>query len=102
MVVSDRCRRQFMGSCRTVVEDSLWGHDEEAATRIARHLTPDDKRAHQPRHSRASPSYLARLFMDWARLFIARLFEKLGAPFEDAIFYGVRQDSVNCPDIDSG
>ena len=26
MVMSDRCRRHFMGSCRTVVEDSLWGH----------------------------------------------------------------------------
>ncbi|CAL5373416.1 unnamed protein product [Camellia sinensis] len=36
-------------------------------------MTPDDKRARQPRHSRASPSYLARLFMDWARLFMARL-----------------------------
>ncbi|KAF5935112.1 hypothetical protein HYC85_026241 [Camellia sinensis] len=30
--------------------------------------TTFDKRARQPRHSRVSPSYLARLFMDWARL----------------------------------
>ncbi|CAL5394626.1 unnamed protein product [Camellia sinensis] len=45
---------------------------------------------------------MARLFMDWARLLMARLFEKLGTPFEGATFTRVRQDSVNCPDIDSG
>ncbi|THG04330.1 hypothetical protein TEA_011042 [Camellia sinensis var. sinensis] len=29
-------------------------------------------------------------------------FERLGTPFEGATFLRVRQDSVNCPDIDSG
>ncbi|GMP34295.1 hypothetical protein CsSME_00007222 [Camellia sinensis var. sinensis] len=46
----------------------------EAATRIARLLPPADKRARQPRHTRASPSCPAHLFMTWARLLMARLF----------------------------
>ncbi|CAL5392007.1 unnamed protein product [Camellia sinensis] len=37
-------------------------------------MPTDDKRARQPRHSRASPSCPAHLLMNWARLLMARLF----------------------------
>ncbi|GMP55365.1 hypothetical protein CsSME_00020208 [Camellia sinensis var. sinensis] len=53
---------------------------------------------------------MARLFMDWARLLMARLLKDWAHLLSVRLFMGptrlspswVRQDSVNCPDIDSG
>ncbi|CAL5424583.1 unnamed protein product [Camellia sinensis] len=40
MVVSDRCSRQFTGSCRTVVADTVWSCQTDVEDSLWGHVGP--------------------------------------------------------------